>query len=263
MSSILDALRKLEQEKAVREQAAPTTPLQELTLEPELELGRERAGASSIVRMGFLVVVGVAVLGGIGAGLFAGASIFLRREAPVGQVAAKAPVEAAAVTTTVKPVDVAPVADDAEPEKQVPVKVASAAVPKPTPTKKADVAPKPAAPAPAPAKPAPPVQPAQTTVAATVTPSNAEGTAKADIETDVEKLPILSESVRVRLGLPALKINIVGIPNNRNPRASALINMQKVYVGENIPGTSARLMDVSLRGVALDINGQRYFLSRR
>ncbi len=79
----------------------------------------------------------------------------------------------------------------------------------------------------------------------------------------MEKQPILSEAVRVRLGLPPLKINIVGIPNNRNPRASALINMQKVYVGETIPGTSARLMDVSLRGVSVDVNGQRYFLSRR
>ena len=79
---------------------------------------------------------------------------------------------------------------------------------------------------------------------------------------ELEKLPLLTESERVRLGLPPIKINIVGVPNNRTPRASALINMQKVYVGENIPNTEARLIDVDLHGVGLEIRGKRYYFSK-
>lgn len=260
MSSILDALRKLEQEKAAREQPAATAPLQELALEPEFELGRESGGVSSLLKRTLLIVAVLLVAGGIGAGLFAGTSMFLRREAPVRTAEARAPIEAAAVTTSVKPVDLAVADHEPEPGHAPPktIVVASAAPPKPVPTKGPEPKTKtePAAKQTAPKPPVPPAKPEPVAAAPPAEPA-------APVETDIEKLPILSEATRVRLGLPALKINIVGIPSNRNPRASALINMQKVYVGETIPGTSARLMDVNLRGVALDINGQRYFLSRR
>lgn len=260
MSSILDALRKLEQEKSTREQPTGTTSIRELAFEPELELGGEGGQRTSAAKMAFMIVGGGLVTLGIGAGVVAAAMMVTRHDAPVHQVAASAPSQTPAVTTVVKPVEVAALDDETELDaaETEPMKVASTTPRKQASAEKPVIAPKPA-PAPkaaaAVAKPAPPVQPPKET-------ADAEP-AKASVETDMEKQPILSEAVRVRLGLPPLKINIVGIPNERNPRASALINMQKVYVGENIPGTSARLMDVSLRGVSVDINGQRYFLSRR
>jgi hypothetical protein len=260
MSSILDALRKLEQEKATREQAAASTPVRELALEPDLEL--ERGSSSSPAKTAFLVIVGLLVILGIGAGATAASMIVLRSDTPVQQVATTAPSgPTETTTTTIKPVEVAPETSPVATEPK-PAKVASAAPPKqivakkPEPPAKVTTPPATVAPKPEP----PPIAPLPVANTASETPSASTG---AKPETDIEKLPILSEAVRVRLGLPPLKINIVGIPSNRNPRASALINMQKVYVGENVPGTSARLVDVNLRGVSLDVNGQRYFLSRR
>ncbi len=262
MSSILDALRKLEQEKATREQSVASTPVRELALEPELDLSGERRRRSSPAKTAFLLLGGGLVTVGIGAGVVAAAVMVSRRDAPVQRVAASPPSQAAALSTTVKPVQVAAPDDELDAAESKPVKVASAAAPKQVTAKKPEAQPKPApGPAPATAK----LEPA---LPAPEKPSNAVKNdppppASTAAGIDIEKLPILSESVRVRLALPPLTINIVGIPNSRNPRASALINMQKVYVGENIPGTSARLIDVSLRGVSVDVNGQRYFLSRR
>ena len=258
MSSILDALRKLEQEKAVRERTDEPVSVRELTLEPEFGDDSRHAGPAPLKAV-ILALGALLVVVGIGAGLIAAGTMVARHDTPVQRVVATAPAPQKQLTTTVKPVQVA-----ANAKVPVPSAPTASAVPppKPAPAKKPDppAAPKSAAPPVAPAvKPAPPVAPpaAPAAVPAKEAPAAPVG------ETDIDKLPILSESVRVRLGLPPLKINIVGIPNSRNPRASALINMQKVYVGETVPGTSARLLDVNLRGVSLDINGQRYFLSRR
>lgn len=259
MSSILDALRKLEQEKATREKTSSASSVRELALEPEPDLDGDRRRRTAPVRTLFLLLGGALVTVGIGAGVVAAAVMVSRRDAPVQRVTAAAPSQPTTQTTTVQPVHVAAL-DTAEPEstEPEPLQVASATPPKPAAPKKS-VAPPKAVPPPEPVAAAPKSavanpQPATDSDAIPAQPAT---------ETDIEKLPILSESERVRLGLPPLKINIVGIPSTRNPRASALINMQKVYVGENIPGTSARLMDVNLRGVSLNVNGRRYFLSRR
>ncbi|MBX7259701.1 MAG: hypothetical protein K1Y02_25320, partial [Candidatus Hydrogenedentes bacterium] len=81
-------------------------------------------------------------------------------------------------------------------------------------------------------------------------------------EVNLSALPTLSESERLRLDLPKLKINMVGLSTKRQPHPSALINLNKVYVGENIPNTDARLIAVELRGVGIEINGRRYFLPK-
>lgn len=81
-------------------------------------------------------------------------------------------------------------------------------------------------------------------------------------EVNLSALPTLSESERLRLDLPKLKINIVGLPTKRQPHPSALINLNKVYVGENIPNTDARLIAVELRGVGIEVNGRKYFLPK-
>jgi hypothetical protein len=75
-------------------------------------------------------------------------------------------------------------------------------------------------------------------------------------------LPMLSESERLRLGLPKLKINLVGLPSKRQPHPSALINLNKVYVGEIIPNTDAKLIGVDLHGIAIQVNGRDYFLPK-
>lgn len=259
MSSILDALRKLEQEKATREEVAAATRVRQLALEQDYDFDRDRE-PKSYTKAIIVSVVALLVLVSIGAGATAAVSIGLRRNEPIQQqVASAVPVSPPApqqpqTNTTVQPVDVPDAPRESVAAETKPVKVVTAA-PKETPVKKSE----PAAPKPKP----------ETTTAAKaaavpiVVATNTKPASEAPAEDDIDKLPILSESVRVRLGLPALKINIVGIPNNRNPRASALINMQKVFQGETIPGTSARLMAVDLRGVVLDVNGQRYFLPRR
>ncbi|MBM3289072.1 MAG: hypothetical protein FJY92_02880 [Candidatus Hydrogenedentes bacterium] len=285
MSSILDALRKLEQEKTVRErEAGPSPGVRELALEPDYD-DDDRGPATSRVRTAFFVFGGAVVVAGIGAGLVAASTMVLRRDTPVQQAAANTQIQqpatatgpsnpasgaASAQTTTVKPVQVAsldrqpapaPAKPAPAPPKQIALKKPDAPAAKPAP-QPAPVKPEPAPPA---AGTSPAIVPTSDTASPVANPATPATTdpAPATPEQNIDKLPILSEAVRVRLGLPALQINIVGIPNNRNPRASALINMQKVYVGENIPGTSARLIDVNLRGVAVDVNGQRYFLSRR
>ena len=265
MSSILDALRKLEQEKATREEVAAATPVRQLALEQDFDLDRDRE-PRSYTKAVVVSVVALLVLVSIGAGATAAVSIGLRRNEPIQQkVASAVPVsppvpQPSQTTTTVQPVDVLDAPMESAAAETKPVKVVTAA-PKETPAKKMEpAAPKAKTETTPAAKPAAaPVVVATNTKPATETPAEAAKPA----EDEIDKLPILSESVRVRLGLPALKINIVGIPNTRNPRASTLINMQKVFQGETIPGTSARLMAVDLRGVVLDVNGQRYFLPRR
>lgn len=262
MSSILDALRKLEQEKAGREKSASTTPVRELMLNPEdIDLPEARRRGSSPAKLGVLLLSGVLVTLGIGAGVVAAAMMVSRREAPVQKLAVTPP--PAPVTTTIKPVQVDAAVDEPK-ETAPPAKVVVATAPKQVSVPKVETQPKsalaPAAATPAVINPRPADVPAQSKPEAAQ--PVAAASAKPQATTDIDKLPVLSEAERVRLGLPPLTINIVGIPNSRNPRASALINMQKVYVGENIPGTSARLMDVGLRGVCVDVNGQRYFLPR-
>lgn len=264
MSSILDALRKLEQEKATREEVAAASPVRQLALEEDYDLDRDRE-PKSYTKVIVVSVVALLVLASIGAGATAAVSIGLRRNEPIQQqVASAVPVAPPApqqpqTNTTVQPVEVPDAPKESVAPEVKPVKVVTAA-PKEIPAKKTEPATAKPKSEPAPVKPAAaPVVVATNTKPATETPAEAAKPA----EDDIDKLPILSESVRVRLGLPALRINIVGIPNNRNPRASALINMQKVFQGETIPGTSARLMSVDLRGVVLDVNGQRYFLPRR
>ncbi|MFA6243064.1 MAG: hypothetical protein WC655_19155 [Candidatus Hydrogenedentales bacterium] len=95
-----------------------------------------------------------------------------------------------------------------------------------------------------------------------VAPLDGEGAKDLSETINLSALPTLSESERLRLDLPKLNINIVGLPTKRQPHPSALINLNKVYVGENIPNTDARLIAVELRGVGIEVSGRRYFLPK-
>lgn len=82
------------------------------------------------------------------------------------------------------------------------------------------------------------------------------------VSRDPDSYPILNNSSAQRLGLPELTINFVSGNSRTSPRASALINMKKVWVEDFIPGTNARLVAVSTRGVVVDVEGERFFVPK-
>src|SRR5690606_18395835 len=80
---------------------------------------------------------------------------------------------------------------------------------------------------------------------------------------DLNSLPIMSESDRLRLGLPEITINIVGTASARNPRPSAMINYKRVMVGEFIPSTNAKLIGVDVKGIGISVSGTQFFIPKR
>jgi len=42
-----------------------------------------------------------------------------------------------------------------------------------------------------------------------------------------------------------------------------MINFNIVYVGDEIQGTSAKLIGVDVKGIGIEIDGSRYFVSQR
>jgi len=75
-------------------------------------------------------------------------------------------------------------------------------------------------------------------------------------------LPVLRESDKERLGLGDIRINMVRPANRAHPYASAIINLQPVHIGERIPDTSAVLIGVDTRSVAIEIEntGERFHI---
>ena len=81
---------------------------------------------------------------------------------------------------------------------------------------------------------------------------------------DISKLPVLKTSDRIRLGLENMQLNVLREPGPKNPHGLAIINLTKVYVGEMIPGTPVRLIDVKTHGIAIEVvgTGERYYVPR-
>lgn len=79
---------------------------------------------------------------------------------------------------------------------------------------------------------------------------------------DPKALPELKGSDRVRLGLENMRINVIREADETRPHGVAIINLHKVFVGERIPGTNARLIGVVHSGIAIEMigAGQRYFV---
>lgn len=306
MSSILDALKKLEQDKQEKEQS---DQLEIGTLAAERDLFHHKRGAgrgtvqvSSMMLAGGVLVFAVAL---VCVSVITALLIVNAAPVPPATTVHVAQAPAAAPAANAAKQDASSATAPAEPAAQVPVAPDSVAVEPTTPADEAAgvaAVPEPAAKAPQPAEPlaapkeevllaaaqepavaepaekpvprarreeppAPRPEPpaaVQTIPPAPVKPvaSAADAPAPAFGDIDLNVLPILSESERVRLGLPPLKVNIVGLPTKRQPRPSALINYEKVYVGEYISNTNARLVDVELRGVGLSVGGQLYFLPK-
>ena len=70
----------------------------------------------------------------------------------------------------------------------------------------------------------------------------------------------LGERERSRHGLTELRLNVLRVATPTQPEPSAIINLKKVYVGEVIPDTRARLIGVQSRSIAIEIEGtgERY-----
>jgi hypothetical protein len=257
VSTILDALKKLEQEKE-RHSPPPVASISRIALDDEDYDGsaatRIRATAGKRILMsGAVLLAVVAATGWITANVMSARMARATVEPPARPEAPRARDLAKAV--------IADESDELPPEPGA-APVSSLEFPEPTESVSASYVelveiPKPIPMPPAlqraaskPAAPAPRLQPEK----------RPEPELLGDI--DLSTLAILTETERVRLGLPVLKINIVGMPSKQNPRAAALINMQKVYVGEYIPNTNARLIGIELRGVGIEVEGRRYYVSR-
>jgi hypothetical protein len=87
--------------------------------------------------------------------------------------------------------------------------------------------------------------------------------ARSVVPKDIRDLPPLRSAERARFGLESLKINMLREPSKNRPRGSVIINLKKVYLDERIPGTSARLVGVVSHGIALEVGSERelYFLA--
>ncbi len=87
---------------------------------------------------------------------------------------------------------------------------------------------------------------------------------KTEETVDMTRLPVLRTSDRARLGLDDMKLNVLREAGPKNPHGLAIINLTKVYVGEMIPGTSVRLLDVKTHGIAIEVvgTGERYYVPR-
>ncbi len=79
---------------------------------------------------------------------------------------------------------------------------------------------------------------------------------------DINSLPRLSTQDRENLGLDNLQLNVLRPADKNQPDALAIINLKKVYVGEMIPGTPARLIGVEAGAIGVEIDkggAQRQF----
>lgn len=81
---------------------------------------------------------------------------------------------------------------------------------------------------------------------------------------DLRDLPPLRQTERQRYGLEEMKINMLRVPGDNEPlsHAHAYINVNKIYVGERIPGTQATLIGVRSYGIAIEVQqtGERFFV---
>ena len=73
----------------------------------------------------------------------------------------------------------------------------------------------------------------------------------------------LRQTDRQRLGLMDLQINMLKPAAKNRPHASAIINLNPVYIGEIIPRTNVRLLALDgLQGIAIEVqgSGERFYV---
>jgi hypothetical protein len=295
MSSILDALKKLEEEKAARKavdagSSDPETPMEKFNETPRPRRRQEEVRLSNktvLLLGGGLAVALVAVSVTV--------SLALMRSTAPAQVAVAQPVAPVVVAPVAPAPVVAPEATPATPEASAPLTTAPARVePLPQVAKAETPAPKPkvvepkAAPAPKVVEPkvaepeqhplpqsfpaiAPEPEPAPEPAPAPE-PTPEPEPAPADPETmdtkdvapvgDVKELPVLRTSDRISFGLENMRVNFLREATPNRPAAMAVINLNKIHIGEVIPGTKARLVAVEREGIGIEIteSGKRFYV---
>ncbi len=251
MSSILEALKKLESEKDIPlplEATVAATP--DFTSATRLRDHSDPATPSRTMPalvwvlgggMFTLMVIGVAVLFMM---------LLLQREHPsqtgIATSVAAIPVPPPAMPPT-NTTAVPPAADGATtaPEAMV---VTPVTLPKPAQETRP-------APPPAP-KPAPrPVK----TPEARLPVANTE-----PIPADIRTLPMLTRTERTQYRLDGVQLNMLNVAGPTRPIGNAFINLEKVFIGEILPGSNAKLIGVKSYGIAIEIQstGQRYYIPR-
>lgn len=87
---------------------------------------------------------------------------------------------------------------------------------------------------------------------------------KDPIPEDIRTLPMLSRNDRSHYNLENLSLNMLNEANAQRPTGNAIINLEKVFVGETLPGTNAKLVDVRSHGIAVEIlsSHQRFYIPR-
>ncbi len=80
----------------------------------------------------------------------------------------------------------------------------------------------------------------------------------------LKSLPVLRDRDRKRLGLDSMRINVLRAAGPRRPNAVAIINLSKVYIGELIPDTRAKLIGIRMDGIGIAIQGsnERFFVEQ-
>lgn len=170
---------------------------------------------------------------------------------PAPEPKAPAPVAPAKVAAPPPP----PVEPVVEPPKPAPVVVAKN-IPSPEPSPEPAVVP----PAPPRAVSAPPPAPVVDTPQPVLPKASTQKTAE---RINLDELPILKSSDRARFGLENLKLNVLREANGNRPNGLAIINLNKVYIGEVIPGTRAKLIDVKSHGIGIEIinTGEKFYVA--
>lgn len=95
-------------------------------------------------------------------------------------------------------------------------------------------------------------------------PAASKERASAPVPDDIRTLPMLTRSERSQYRLDALTINMLNEASATRPLGNALINLEKIFIGETLPGSNATLIDVKSHGIAIEImsTGQRYYIPR-
>ena len=81
---------------------------------------------------------------------------------------------------------------------------------------------------------------------------------------DTDTLPRLHPSDFGKYGLDGISLNMLREPSKDRPNGLAIINLNKVYPGEVIQGSKARLLAVARTGIAIEIegSGDQYFIEQ-
>lgn len=268
MSSILEALKKLEADKNAQHMAIQEPePVYTSDQMAQSLLGNYADSTPSGGRQSpVLLVLGGALFTVLLIGVSVALAVFVLREARAPQQnAAVPPPPAAAAVVPVPAINT----DENEVETPLegevaPLKVATAVE-----------APKPKA------KPKPAPEPQPTREEAMVVtpvpvvsearyepyiPKPAESVAResAPLPEDIRTLPMLSRSDRAQYRLEGMTINMLNEASPTRPLGNALINLEKIFIGETLPGSNATLIDVKSHGIAIEIMStrQRYYLPR-